>query len=131
MKLPDKQATLRMIAMPSDTNSAGDVFGGWIMAQVDMAGSILAHQIADGRVATISVNAFVFLEPIFVGDVVSCFATNNRVGNTSVTIDIEVFAERDHSRFECLKVTEASLTYVAIDKNRKPRVIQPMNNQQV
>jgi len=125
MKLPDKQATLRVIAMPSDTNSAGDVFGGWIMSQVDLAGSILAHQVADGRVATVAVESFIFLEPIFVGDVVSCFAKLHKTGTTSLTINIDVFAERDHSRFACVKVTEAKLTYVAIDKNRKPRKVPP------
>jgi len=123
MKLPDKQATLRVIAMPSDTNSVGDVFGGWIMSQVDSAGSILAHQIAHGRVATKAVESFVFLEPIFVGDVISFFATLNKIGTTSITIDITVFVERDHSRFECLKATDACLTYVAVDENRKPRKV--------
>jgi len=123
-KLPDKQVTLRTIAMPTDTNSAGDVFGGWVMAQVDIAGSILAHQIADGRVATISVNSFLFIEPIFVGDVVNCFAEKKTIGKTSVTINIDVFAERDHGRFECVKVVEACMTYVAIDDQRKPRFIE-------
>lgn len=123
MKLPEQAATLRVIAMPSDANSAGDVFGGWLMAHVDMAGSILAHQIADGRVATIAINSFVIQQPIFIGDVVSFFTSLDKIGNTSITLDIEVYAERDHSRHECVKITEANLTYVAVDENRKPRKV--------
>jgi len=121
MLLPNKIPTSRVLAMPADCNSAGDIFGGWIMSQVDLAGSILAHQVTDGRVATVAVNEFVFQKPVFVGDVVSCFATVIKSGKTSITINIEVFSERDHCRKECVQVTNATLTYVAIDENREPR----------
>jgi len=122
-RLPDQQATLRIVAMPADTNSAGDIFGGWIMSQVDIAGSILAHQKAEGRVATVAVQSFTFLKPVFVGDVVSCYTRVNKIGHTSITIDVTVYAERDHSLKGCEKVAEGILTYVAIDEHRQPRPI--------
>ena len=127
-KLPaDRQPTLRVMPYPSDTNTAGDIFGGWIMSQVDIAGAIEAVRGARGRVATVAVNAFEFHKPVFVGDVVSFYAEVVRVGNTSLTVDVNVFAQRgwqDKSIFgECVKVTEAQLTYVAIGENRKPRPV--------
>jgi len=121
--LPNQPVALRVIAMPADTNSSGDIFGGWIMSQVDIAGSILAHQKADGRVATVAVQSFLFLKPVFVGDVVSCYTRVNKIGHTSITIDVTVYAERDHSRKASEKVAEAMLTYVAIDEHRQPRPI--------
>jgi len=109
--------------MPADTNPAGDIFGGWIMSQVDIAGSILAHQVARGRVVTIAVNSFMFHKPVFVGDVISCYADVVKIGNTSLTISVEVFAERNRQKDEAVKVTEATLTYVAVDKDRRPRPV--------
>jgi len=109
--------------MPSDANYTGDVFGGWLMGQVDVAGSIPALHRAKGRVATVAVNSFVFKQPLFVGDVVSFYAKIVKVGHTSITVNVEVYAQRDPARPTCVKVTEALLTYVAVDENRKPRVV--------
>jgi len=121
--LPDRQPTLRVAAMPSDANYTGDIFGGWLMGQVDIAGSIPAVHRAKGRVATVAVNSFVFKQPIFVGDVVSFYARIVKVGTTSLTVDVEVFVQRDPENPTCLKVTEATLTYVAVGDDRKPRVV--------
>jgi len=114
--------TLRVVPMPSDANYSGDIFGGWIMSQVDIAGSIPAVQVAKGRVATIAVNSFLFKQPVLIGDLVSFYATIGKVGRTSITVDVEVFAQR-RSLHEIVKVTDATLTYVAVDEKRKPRVI--------
>lgn len=122
-KLPDRQPTLRVVAMPTDCSYTGDVFGGWIMAQVDIAGSIPAVHRARGRVATVAVNSFLFKQPLFMGDVVSFYARIEKVGRTSITVDVEVFAQRDPAEPVCVRVTEAKLTYVAVDDNRKPRVV--------
>ena len=112
---------LRMVPMPSDTNANGDVFGGWIMAQVDIAGSIPAVREARGRVTTIAVNSFVFKQPVSVGDILSFYAEVVKVGNSSITINMEVWAERNPADWRVVKVTEATLTYVAIDEYGKPR----------
>jgi acyl-CoA thioesterase YciA len=106
---------------PSDANVHGDVFGGWIMAQVDIAGSIPASRRANGRVATVAVNSFVFKQPVFVGDLLSFYAEIVKTGNTSITVDVEVFAQRMSLAEEVVKVTEATLTYVATDHDRRPR----------
>lgn len=119
--LPTQAPTIRMLAMPTDTNAAGDIFGGWIMSQVDIAGSVVAHQAAKGRVVTVAVNSFVFHKPVFVGDVISCFAEVTKIGNTSLTVSVEVYAERNRQKEECVRVTQATLTYVAVDENRQPR----------
>jgi len=121
----DKQPALRVVPMPSDVNFVGDIFGGWIMSQVDIAGSIPAIRRARGRVATVAVNAFSFKQPVFIGDLVSLYADIVRIGRTSITVDVEVFAQRHPLKNECVKVTEATLTYVAVDDNRKPRVVPP------
>ena len=122
-RLPEgKEPMLRVVPMPSDVNSAGDIFGGWIMAQVDIAGSIPAVRLAKGRIATVAVNSFVFKQPVLVGDVVSFYAEIARVGRTSITVNVEVFAERGIER-AVVKVTEATLTYVAVDADRRPRVV--------
>ena len=123
-KLPEgKQPALRVMPMPADANQNGDIFGGWIMAQVDIAGSIPAMRLAKGRVATVAVNSFVFKQPVFVGDLVSFYAEVVRVGRTSITVNVEVYAQHKPEREEVVKVTEATLTYVAVDENRKPRVV--------
>ena len=123
--LPDKQPAIRVAAMPADTNSAGSIFGGWIMSQVDIAGSIAALERARGRVVTVAVNSFEFHQPVFVGDLISCYAEVIKVGRTSVTVKVEVYAQRNPDNPETIKVTEAELTYVALDENRKPRSVPP------
>jgi acyl-CoA thioesterase YciA len=117
-----KDPTLRVVAMPADSNPNGDIFGGWVMSQVDIAGSIPAIRLAHGRVVTIAVNSFVFKQPILVGDLVSLYAEVVRVGRTSITVSVEVYAQRDRL-IDCVKVTEATLTYVAVDGARNPRVV--------
>ena len=117
LSLPSgRQPALRVMPMPADANQYGDIFGGWIMAQVDVAGAIVAKQRARGRVATVSVDSFVFKQPVSVGDVVSFYAEVVRTGTTSVTVNVEVFAERDPENPVTVKVTEAKLTYVAINQ---------------
>jgi acyl-CoA thioesterase YciA len=115
------EPVLRVVPMPADRNYVGDIFGGWIMSQVDIAGSIPAMRRARGRVATVAVNSFLFKQPVFVGDLVSFYAEVVRVGNTSITVNVEVYAQRNPEKEECVKVTEATLTYVAVDQNRRPR----------
>lgn len=123
--LPDRQPTLRVAAMPSDANYTGDIFGGWLMGQVDIAGSIPAVHRAKGRVATIAVNSFVFKQPIFVGDIVSFYTKILKAGTTSITVEVEVYVQRDPENPTCLKVTDATLTYVAVGEDRKPRPLPP------
>jgi acyl-CoA thioesterase YciA len=118
-----KEPTLRVVPMPADSNSAGDIFGGWVMSQVDIAGSIPANRRARGRVVTVAVNSFVFKKPVLVGDVVSLYAEVVRVGHTSITVSVEVYAQRNPEKEECVKVTEATLTYVAVDRERHPRAV--------
>jgi acyl-CoA thioesterase YciA len=119
----DKQPALRVMPMPADANQNGDIFGGWIMAQVDIAGGTVAGRLARGRVATIAVNSFVFKHPVQIGDVLSFYADVIRIGNTSITVDVQVFAERRPSDPKVVKVTEATLTYVAIDAGGRPRPV--------
>ena len=123
--LPQREPTIRVAAMPSDANYTGDIFGGWLMGQMDIAGSIPALHRAKNRVATVAVNSFVFKQPIFVGDIVSFYTRVVRVGTTSITVDVEVYAQRDPAKPICVKVTEATLTYVAVGEDRKPRVVPP------
>ena len=121
--LPEgKEPALRVVPMPSDANYSGDIFGGWIMSQVDVAGSIPAVRLAQGRIVTIAVNSFLFKQPVMIGDLVSFYAEVARVGRTSITVDVEVYAQR-RSLHETVKVTEATLTYVAVDDQRRPRPI--------
>jgi acyl-CoA thioesterase YciA len=120
--LPQREPTIRVAAMPSDANYTGDIFGGWLMGQVDIAGSIPALHRAKGRVATVAVNSFVFKQPIFVGDIVSFYTRILKIGTTSITVDVEVYARR-RSLQEVVKVTEATLTYVAVDDQRRPRLV--------
>jgi len=123
-RLPkDREPTLRVVPMPADANFTGDIFGGWVMSHVDIAGSIPATRRARGRVATVAVNSFVFRQPVLVGDVVSFYAEVVKVGRTSITVNVEVYAQRNPVKEECVKVTEATLTYVAVDSGRKPRVV--------
>lgn len=124
-ELPKREPTLRVAAMPSDANYTGDIFGGWLMGQVDVAGSIPAVHRARGRVATVAVNSFVFKQPIFIGDVVSFYTRIVRTGTTSITVDVEVYVQRDPANPTCHKVTEAQLTYVAVGEDRRPRPLPP------
>lgn len=125
--LPEgKMPQLRVMPMPSDANVYGDVFGGWIMAQVDIAGSLPAMRRANGRVATVAVNSFVFRHPVFVGDLLSFYVEIVKVGNTSITVNVEVYAERNRLQNETVKVTEATLTYVATDEQRRRRSVPPL-----
>jgi acyl-CoA thioesterase YciA len=122
-KPPDTEPTMRLLARPQDTNFAGDIFGGWIMSQVDIAGSIVASRKAKGRVVTVAVKEIQFHKPVYVGDLVSCYATITKIGTTSITVLVEVYAERNPADPECIKVTQATLTYVAVDADGKPRPV--------
>jgi acyl-CoA thioesterase YciA len=119
----DKELVLKVVPMPKDCNANGDIFGGWVMAQVDIAGSILAARYVRGRMATVAVNQFVFKQPVRVGDILSFVGGVMRIGNTSITIDVQVYAERYDTQGQYIKVTEAALTYVAIDAQGRPRPI--------
>jgi acyl-CoA thioesterase YciA len=121
--LPEQQPVLRVMPMPADVNAAGDIFGGWVMAQVDIAGGVAAMRRARGRVATVAVNSFQFRQPISVGDVVSFYADIVRVGRTSITVDVAVFAERNPKAPVVVKVTEAILTYVALNNDGSKREV--------
>ena len=124
LELPsDRQLVMRVMPMPADANGNGDIFGGWIMAQVDLAGAVLPARIAKGRIATVAVNQFVFKQPVSMGDLLSFYAKVERIGRTSITINVEVYAERNPANLHVVKVTEANLTYVAIDMSGKPREI--------
>ena len=119
----DRQPVIRIIPMPADTNAHGTIFGGWVMAQVDLAGSVPATVRARGKVVTVAVNSFQFKQPVLVGDLVSFYAAVVKVGRTSLTVDVVVYAQRQRFGAELVKVTEAQLTYVAVDDNRKPRPV--------
>ncbi len=121
----DMELVLKVLPMPSDCNANGDIFGGWVMAQVDLAGAVLPARMIVGKFATVAVNQFVFKQPVLVGDLLSFFASISRVGNTSITVQVEVFAERRHAANRYVKVTEASLTYVAIGDDGRPRPVAP------
>ena len=119
----DKELVLKVIPMPADCNANGDIFGGWVMAQVDLAGSVLPARYAQGRMATVAVNEFIFKQPVRVGDILSFYAAMERIGRTSMTVRVEVFAERFKAQGQYIKVTQATLTYVAIDEHGRPREI--------
>ena len=119
----DAELVMRVMPMPADSNANGDVFGGWIMAQVDIAGAVLPYRVARGRIATVAVNEFLFKQPVSVGDLLSFYARVTRVGRTSVTVNVEVWAERNPHAWQVVKVTEATLTYVAIDERGQPRTL--------
>jgi acyl-CoA thioesterase YciA len=125
VRLPNGDPTLRVVPMPADANQHGDIFGGWVMSQVDIAGGVVAARHARGRVATVAVNSFVFKEPVLIGDLVSFYATITHVGRTSITVEVEVYAQRNPIEEITVKVTEASLTYVAVGADRRPRELPP------
>ncbi|HWH74120.1 MAG TPA: acyl-CoA thioesterase [Methylibium sp.] len=120
---PGMELVLRVIPMPADSNPNGDIFGGWIMAQVDLAGAVLPWRVAKGRIATVAVNQFIFKQAVSVGDLLSFFARVERIGRTSITVHVEVWAERNPADPMVVKVTEASLTYVAIDEQGRSREV--------
>ncbi len=117
-----EEPALRTLAMPGDANPNGDIFGGWVLAQMDLAGAVPAQRRAGGRIATIAVESLRFHKPIFIGDLVSCYAEVAKVGNTSLTVRIETWADRRGTR-EQVKVTEGHFVYVAIDDKGKPRSV--------
>ncbi|WP_310449459.1 acyl-CoA thioesterase [Sulfuritalea sp.] len=121
--IPGREPVLRVMPMPADMNGNGDIFGGWVMAQCDVAAAIPAMRRARGRIATVAVNSFLFKQPISVGDIVSFYAEIVRVGRTSITVDVQVYAERNPSNPVVVKVTEAQFTYVAIDDNGGKRAV--------
>ncbi len=121
--LAGTEPAIRVLAMPADTNPTGDIFGGWIMAQMDLAGGILASRRARGRVVTVAMNAFEFHHPVYVGDLLSCYGRVVRVGRTSLTLQLEAFAERAADPGQVVKVTEATATFVAVDEQRRPRPV--------
>lgn len=117
----DMELVLKVFPMPKDSNNNGDIFGGWVMAQVDLAGAVLPARYTCGRMATVAVNEFVFKQPVQVGDLLSFYSKVTKIGRTSVQVLVEVFAERRVLGNQYVKVTEATLTYVAIDENGRPR----------
>ena len=125
----DKELVLKLTPRPSDCNLNGDIFGGWVMAQVDVAGSIIPARYTRGRMATVAVKEFIFKQPVRVGDILSFFGKVVKVGTTSVTVEIEVFAERYVDQGRYVKVTEATLTYVAIDESGRPRELPNRDGQ--
>jgi acyl-CoA thioesterase YciA len=124
---PSGEPAIRTIAMPADTNPNGDIFGGWIMAQMDVAGAVAAVRLAKGRVATVAVTGMAFHKPVLVGDLVSCYAAVEKVGRTSMTVRVETWIDRSRSG-ESYKVTEGTFVYVAIDEEGRPRVVEPVGN---
>jgi acyl-CoA thioesterase YciA len=124
--IPGEEPVLRVMPMPAEVNAAGDVFGGWVMAQVDIAGAIPAMRRARGRIATVAVNSFLFKQPISVGDVVSFYAKIVKTGRTSITVDVQVYAERNPAHPIVVKVTEATLTYVCLAADGSKREVPPV-----
>ena len=119
---PKGALTIRTLAMPADTNPAGDIFGGWVMSQMDIAGAIAAVEVARGRVVTVAVEAMTFIAPVKVGDILCVYTTVERIGNTSITINIEAWARRNRL-YDRVKVTDGRFIYVALDENGQKRVI--------
>ena len=124
--LPQGQPALRTIAMPADANPNGDIFGGWLLSQMDLAGSVVAYERAGGRIATVAIDAMSFRQPVFIGDLVSCYATVNRVGTTSIQVEVETYVRRRESGDRVL-VTDGLFTFVAIDRQGQPRPVPPVD----
>jgi len=118
----DRHASVSTVAMPRDTNALGDIFGGWLMSHADIAGAILGYRRAGGRVVTVAVESFIFIAPVFVGDLVSCYADIVKIGTSSITVKVETWVRRRHDT-QRVKVTEGTLVYVAIDSNGRPRPV--------
>ena len=126
MKDINRVPITRTVAMPKDTNANGDIFGGWLMGQMDLAGAIIARQYAQGRIVTVAVDAMSFIAPVKVGDIVTCFGSVLKVGTTSVTVKLDVTAARGHEE-DIHVVTNGTFIYVAVDKLGKPRNIKNKN----
>ncbi len=122
---PNGELEIRTLAMPRDTNPAGDIFGGWLLAQMDVAGSLLAAKRAHGRVVTVAVDSMTFHAPVRVGDVLACYVAVERVGTTSLTVIVEAWAERGEGHHEHVKVTEGRFVFVAIDANGRKHPLPP------
>jgi acyl-CoA thioesterase YciA len=122
---PEMELVMRVMPMPKDANGNGDIFGGWIMSQVDLAACVLPARVSRGRVTTVAVDEFVFRNAVSVGDLLSFYARVDRIGNTSITVHVEVWAERRPADPLLVKVTQAKVTYVAIDRDGKPRSVRP------
>ncbi len=122
---PKGELAIRTLAMPADANPSGDIFGGWLISQMDIAGGITAGVRAHGRVATVAVTGFTFHKPVLIGDVICCYADIQKVGKTSITIGIEAWALRRHEAKDRIKVTEGVFTFVALDGDGKPRPVPP------
>lgn len=120
MKKPEGEITIQTLAMPADTNANGDIFGGWLVSQMDLAAGVLAKKISHGRVATVAIHSMSFLRPVHVGDIVSCYVQLLKSGNTSLTITVEVWAQPVYAT-ESYRVTEGTFVFVAIDEHGKPR----------
>ena len=118
-----REPAVRTLAMPADANASGDIFGGWLLSQMDIAGGIAAHDLARGRIATVAVEAMEFHLPVYVGDLVSCYAEVTRVGRTSITVLVETEAKRRHTG-DTVKVTEGTFVYVALDETGRPRPVK-------
>ncbi|WP_181710933.1 acyl-CoA thioester hydrolase YciA [Vibrio tarriae] len=129
---PRGQLLLRTLAMPADTNANGDIFGGWIMSQLDLAGGILAKEISCGRIVTVSVSSITFKKPVKVGDVVCCYGECTKIGRTSMSINLEVWVKpvKEDGVGDRFQVCEATFNYVAIDTNGRPRAISLSNGSQ-
>src|SRR5579883_1574974 len=122
---PRGELSIRTLAMPADTNQNGDIFGGWVLGQMDIAGGIFAYRVAEGRVATVAVDAMTFKKPVYVGDVVCVYADLIRIGRTSITVRVEAWAiRRNEARRGRVLVTEGNFTYVALDEQGRPRIIR-------
>lgn len=121
---PRGELQIRQLAMPADTNPAGDIFGGWVMAQMDAAGGIAATGVAQGRVVTVAASTMVFIQPVKVGDVVCVYTTLKRIGRTSITLDVEAWVLRQRQGGR-VKVTQAEFTFVAVDEQGRPRPVPP------
>lgn len=122
---PQGELVLRTLTMPRDTNPYGDIFGGWLLAQMDVAGGLAARERAGCRVATVAINAMTFHKPVYVGDVLCCYAAIQRVGRTSLTVAIQAWVQRPDAEPRRIKVTEGVFTYVAIDAERRPTTVPP------
>ena len=117
---PKGELSIRTQAMPADTNPSGDIFGGWVLSQMDIAGGVFSSSLARGRTVTVAVDGMTFHRPVLVGDILCCYVQNIKKGNTSLSVKVEAWVSRNFRRF---KVTEGIFTYVAIDEDRKPRPI--------
>lgn len=120
--LPQGEPALKTMAMPADANPNGDIFGGWLLSQMDLAGGVVAYDLAEGRVATVAIDGMSFLAPVYIGDLVTCYATPVKRGRTSIRIRVETFVRRRASA-EVVKVTDGIFTYVAIDPAGRPRAL--------